>query len=303
MATTVISYINLATSIANVSGSFEADAPLSNILTPRLGQKAIRLSGDTYFEVYFGSGSPTRLADISLIALLGHNILQIDGILNIDIRCAMEDGSQIISVGFDPASLGVNPSDGTFQSHLIWYVPNTDATILQKKCEFVSVAITFADVICGTKNPYTGEIESAPLEIGGIWIGPVFKPEHGISISGFSSGIADNSQVVRSIGGQVWAEPEIRQRVMKVNFAGLTEDEVFALAPRQCLQQLSAHCGVSRPLIVIPTTSDDELMYTQGVYGYLSAPATWELQEKTKDASTGQMVRLYTGALEVLEAR
>lgn len=303
MATTVIGYINLAHTINLVVGTFEADAPITNILTPRLGQKAIRASGDTFFEVYFGAGSPTRLADISMIALLGHNILSMDTILDIDIRCIMEDGSQVISPGFDANALGVNPSDGTFQSHLIWYVPNTDAAIANQRVEYVTVSIGFSNVHCGTKNPYTGEIETAPLEIGGIWIGPVFKPEHGIAIEGFASGVVDNSQVVRSIGGQVWAEPEIRQRAMKVSLVGMKESEVFALAPTQCLQQLSAHCGTSRPVIVIPTVSDDELMYLQGIYGYLTTPATWELQNKTKDATTGQMVRLYNGSLDIVEAR
>ena len=101
----------------------------------------------------------------------------------------------------------------------------------------------------------------------------------------------------------MWAEPEIRQRTGKVSFPGLLESEVYGTAPNQSLQQLAAYCGVSRPLIVLPTTSDEELMYTQGIYGYLSSPASWDLFEKTKDATTGQMVRLYTGALEVLEAR
>jgi len=301
MATSVIGYINLANTISLSLGTFEAAAPISNILTPRLGQKAIRASGDTLFSVYFSAGSPTFLADISMIAILGHNILSMDTIYDIDIRCIMEDGSQVISSGFDANALGVNPSDGTFQSHLIWYIPNTSAEIASQRVEYVTVSIGFSNVLCGTKNPYTGEVQSAPLEIGGIWVGPVFKPEHGISIDGFAQGIADRSQVVTSIGGQVWAEPEVRQRTAKVTFAGLFEREVYSRAPAQCLQQLAAHCGVSRPLLVIPTVSDDELMYTQAIYGYLSAPATWSLIEKVDDNNV--KTRLYSGGLEIVEAR
>lgn len=300
-STVAISYINLAASVSSLSGTWEAAAPLSNILTPRLGQKAIRASGDASFSVYFGSGSPTLLADIGLVAILNHNIIRIDGVLNVEIIIVMEDGTTYSSLGWDGLQLQINPSDGYFQSHLIWNAIASYPAIANQRCESVQFNITMADVICGTRNAYTGEIVSGPLSIGGVWIGPVFRPRMGIALDGFAQSITDRSQVVTSIGGQVWSEPEVRQRSGKITFPALYESEVYAIAPTQSLQQLSAHCGTSRPLLVIPTTSTDELMYAQAIYGYMPQPASWQAFEKADDA--GVLKRLYNGTIEIVEAR
>lgn len=309
MTTSAIGYKNFADGghVVNLVSSWEADAPLTNILTPRLGQKAISASDIGYaFEVYLNSGSPTLSATVGIIAILNHNIISLDDATNFNIDVYFTDNTLATLGGeTDPASWFNTVSmqqDGTFQSHFIW-VP-TSPEFLTKKVYKIRVALSgYPLSICGSQNPYTNELTVENFSLGGIWFGPVFRPTNGISISGFGQGIIDQSQVVTSIGGQVWAEPEMRQRTGKVQFPGLLESEVYNKAPTQCLQQLAAWCGVSRPLIVVPTTSDEELTYTQGIYGYLSSPASWELFEKTKDATTGQMVRLYTGSLEITEAR
>lgn len=309
MATTVFSYKNwvgeLTCTITATVNSFETDAPLDNLKTPRLGQLAIATAiGSTAFEIDWGLGSPQRGARVDVIALLNHNILEFPTAAALLIDVYDTEGGSYVPAGF-PISLVNTASDGQFQNHLIWNMGNTDGggpDLDRDKVSKIVIGIG-SNAICGTRNPYTGEITREPFQCGGVWAGPRFQPENGISIGGFAHGIVDNSQVVKSIGGQVWAEPEVRQRSMKLTFAGLLENEVYALAPNQCLQQLAAHCGLSRPLIVVPTTSDEDLVYTQGLYGYLTSMPSWDLAEKTKDATTGQMVRLYTGALEILEAR
>lgn len=307
MTTCVFSYYNLASggSIANAGGaSFETSAPLSNLLTPRLGQMAIQvgLPANAYFDVFIRGGSPTYSAMVGVIAILNHNIIVMEDQTDLDIQVTFSDGTTSSSLGeLNPDNfLNISNADGTFQSHIIW-VP-TDPAFLTKRVESVRFFIgNLGYTVTGQIDPYTGQITSSPLSLGGIWIGPKFTPANGISIDGFAQSVADNSQVVRSIGGQVWAEPEVRQRTMKATFAGLLESEVYALAPTQCLQQLAAYCGSSRPLIAVPTTSTDMLMYTQAIYGYLSAPAAWNLVEKVDDNNV--KTRLYSGGLEIVEAR
>lgn len=307
MATSVIAYKNFASSgyIVNRVSAWEVGAPMANMLTPRLGQKAIAATFDTMgVDVFINGGSPTLSANVGVIAILNHNIISLDDPTNFTIEVYFTDNTLASLAGeTDPAAFFNTVSmqqDGTFQSHFIW-VP-TGAEFLTKRAYKIEVAVSgYPLAICGTQNPYTDELTVEKLSIGGIWFGPAFKPENGISIDGFAQGIADRSQVVTSIGGQVWAEPEVRQRTAKVTFAGLYEREVYNRAPTQCLQQLAAYCGVSRPLLVIPTTSDDELVYTQAIYGYLSAPASWNLIEKVDDNDV--KTRLYSGGLEIVEAR
>jgi len=305
MTTTVaIGYKNVLTAVVDGTATWEADAPLSNVLTPRLAQLAIRtgyLGGN--FELYVSNGSPTLSAKVGMIGILNHNIITIDDSTNIEVICYFTDGSiATLYAGADFFQTVELQGDGTFQSHYFW-VP-TDPQFASKRVWKISFGFSSASLmVTGSKDPYTGEITQSPLQIGSIWAGPKFSPINGISIDGFSQSIQDSSQVIRSIGGQVWAEPEIRQRTGKVTFPGLLESEVYGTAPSQSLQQLAAYCGVSRPLIVLPTTSDEGLMYTQGIYGYLATPAAWNLIEKTKSAVTGQMVRLYSGTLDIVEAR
>lgn len=307
MAISVLAYKNFASGgyIVNLTSAWEVSAPMTNMLTPRLGQKAIAAtSGAMGVEVFINSGSPTLAAKIGVIAVLNHNIISLDDPTNFSIEAYFTDNSVSTLAGeTDPAAFFNTVStqqDGTFQSHFIW-VP-TGAEFLTKRVYKIRVAISgYPLAICGTQNPYTDELTVEKFSVGGIWFGPTFKPENGISIDGFAQGIADRSQVVTSIGGQVWAEPEVRQRTAKVTFAGLFEREVYSRAPAQCLQQLAAYCGVSRPLLVVPTTSSDELVYTQAIYGYLSAPAAWNLVEKVDDNDV--KTRLYSGGLEIVEAR
>lgn len=308
MATTVIGYVNLASSVSTVSSWWEADAPIANVLTPRLGQMVIAVEpiGEPtrQFVVYLGSGSPTASARCDIIALLNHNIISAgtNTDFEIYITCVGGNAYNILN-GMDYINL--DNADGTFQKHIIWYATQSFPALANERVETVTFIFKYdpSSLVTGKINPYTGVIEREPLSFGGVWVGPAFAPRHGIAIDGFSGSLIDGSQVVRSIGGQVWAEPEVRQRTMKVQLPGMKEPEVYGFAPSQCLQQLSAYCGVSRPLIVVPTTDTEELVYTQGIYGYLTVPASWNLQDKTKDPTTGQMIRLYTGSLDIVEAR
>lgn len=298
----IISYKNLAAYASAGTMTFDADYPLSNVITPRLGQKAIAanaLNGN--FDVYINSGSPTLSAYVGVIAILNHNIISIDDPTNIEILAYFTDGSAATIYPSATFFQQYNTQqDGTFQSHMI-LVP-TDAQFLTKRVWKVSFVFSASSlVVTGSKNPFTGVVSAQRLSIGGIWIGPKFNPRIGPSITGFSQSVEDNSQVVRTLGGHVWTSPEIRQRVATIRFPALYEDEVYALAPEQSFQQMASYCGVSRPLIVMPTYDDEALVYAQGIYGYAKSPAEWSSYEKA--SLDGVMTRLYEGSLEILEAR
>lgn len=303
-STVAIGYYNAAGFAQENVGSFEAAAPLSNILTPRLGQKAIMTdfyAGGCGIRVYVSGASPSLFCKVGIISILNTNIVALSSPSDISITINTSDGDIYSSVLSDnPPTLISGFRDGTFQSHITWVPSFPGNPLASKTVEFISVFISNTATV-GRLNPYTGEVTAEQLFIGAVWMGPSFSPRNGIAIGGFEQSIIDTSQVVRSIGGQVWAEPEVRQRAAKIRFAGLFEDEVYGIAPAQSLQQLAAYCGVSRPLIVIPTTSDDELMYAQGIYGYLSSPASWSLIERARE--DGELKRLYDGSLEIVEAR
>lgn len=302
-STCAIGYHNWAFELECIAyslfGSIEPSAPLSNLLTPILGQKAIAATdGPTGFAVDWSNGSPTVGARVDIVALLNHNILEAPS--NIGFGMYDADGGSFSPSGL-PIELFGFGTDGSFQSHLVWVMGANDTPGLNRDRVYY-VGWSFpADTITGSKNPYTGEVTRERLSMGAVWAGPSFAPRRGIAIDGLNQSIADNSQVARSIGGQVWAEPETRQRRCKINFAGLYESEVFALAPNSSLQQLAAHCGLSRPMIAIPTTSSDELIYTQAVYGYAASPPTYSLIEKADDY--GSKVRFYDAEIEIIEAR
>lgn len=308
MSNVVISYINHAfrsdAEVSDIVGSWEANAPPSNVLTTRLGQKAIAsgYAGHS-FRVYVSSNSPTETAEIGVVGILGTNILGVDDPTDISVDLFDDDNNvytaYLNSDFFQSAEVG----DGIFQSH-IFFVVSTDLPLAVGK-RIVNVRFGFsANVITGTKDPYTGVTSQSPLQIGGVWFGPAFKPANGIGIEGFGQSVEDNSKVLRSIGGQVWTSPEIRQRACSVEFAGLFESEVYAAAPEQSLQQLAMFCGISRPLIVLPISNDKDFTYLQGIYGYMPSTPKWQSVNKVLDPdSPGAKVRLYTGSLEIIEAR
>lgn len=315
MTTAILSYRNFCfdseASIANDTGTFQSGAPLSNLLTPRLGQLAIasNIASINTFNVTFRPGSPSVGVPVRIIGLLNHNVITVADGFPPTFNMGIYDISGKVYYNASPdAMIFSNGADGSFQNHAFFVIPADaqDMSVLelgpldlnQIAQMYVGVGNT---VVCGTRDPYTGDITPARFQAGAVWAGPIFQPTNGISLEGFGQALIDNSRVVRSIGGQVWTTPEIRQRMCSVEFPGLLESEVYGLAPDQSLQQLATYCGVSRPLVVIPTSSDDELVYSQGIYGYCPSPPKWNSIEKTGVA--GVKTRVYTGSLELIEAR
>jgi hypothetical protein len=308
MPSTVLAWRNWCTefgTIATVVGSFEAGAPVTNMLTPRTGELAIATAPNIAvgFDVdWGGSDSPLVGRPVDIIALLNHNILELPtaGAFNIDILDA--DGGGYSPAGFPTPALFV-ASDGTFQSHLFWILPEgTLGSLDRTKVVKITVGIG-SGAICGTRDAYTGVVTEAPFQAGGIWAGPIWTPEYGTKFESFSQSVSEIARGARSIGGQFYPNPEPRFRKGQIEFALLSEPEVYSTDVSQpSLQQLAAWCARSRPLIVIPVQGDADLIYTQGIYGYLEGDPTWTLRDSAHTRTAAQKGRVYTGGLSIAEA-
>ena len=297
---------------AELTGTFAAANPLSNLLTSRLGELAIASTAGAVntFEVTLIEGSPTTGVPVRVVAILNHNIISFPPNFPNPFNVSVTDvAGRSYGPDMTAADILNIGHDGSFQNHLILILPEApypnipdpgNLPVNMSEIYKVNVGIG-ADVVCGIRDPYTGEETIQPFSAGGIWAGPIFQPENGIAVNIFSQGVIDPSRVARSVGGQVWSSPEERVRKGSIGFAGLFEREVYALAPTQSLQQLAAHCGTSRPILVIPVSSDTELMYFQAIYGYADSVPKWSTTDKVIDA--GALVRLYTGTLDLTEAK
>lgn len=308
MPNAVLSYVNFAfrqeAVVADIVGDWEASAPPSNVLTPQLGMAAIA-SGTLghAFNVFISGDSPTQTAEVGLVGILGTNIVGVDDATDVSIDMYDDDNNVYTAYLSDAFFQAAEVGDGVFQSHIFWVVANDLPDAVGKRIVYIRFGVG-ANAVTGTKDPYTGVITRQPLKIGGVWFGPAFTPTNGISIERFGQSVEDNSRVLRSIGGQVWTSPEVRQRASSIEFPGLYEDEVYASAPAQSLQQLAMYCGISRPLVVIPIANNDELTFLQGIYGYMPSTPKWHSVNKVIDPDAPQSkVRLYTGSLEIIEAR
>ena len=315
MPSAVFSYRNFCldpeATITNTTGSFRSDAPVTNLMTPRLADVAIAATSPpgNLFEVVFRPGSPSVGVPVRLVALLNHNIVSFPDNFPSPFNMTIYDVNGKVYYNETPEGLIRSVgADGSFQNHAFFLIP-ADATDLSgldlgpldlSRIAQFSVGLS-AEVVCGTMHPYTGQVDVQPFQAGGLWAGPIFQPINGISLDGFSQSAADNSRVMRSIGAQVWATPETRQRTASIEFSKLYESEVYRLLPETSLQQMAAYCGISRPMIMLPISSDDDLVYLAGIYGYAASPPKWVSTEKSP--LNGVRERLYTASLDLVEAR
>lgn len=284
-----------------VSGSFETNAPLSNLLTPRTGELAIATTAGVphRFNVTWSSGSPeTAGRPVGIVALLNHNIVELTGGGAVVLEMYDADGHI-----YQNNTLPLTNANSGFQSHL--FIITDDYVAPFDINRVVTIEILVDDTaICGTKDPYTGVITPAPFQAGGLWAGPAWRPDNGVRFDGWGQGITEQRRMVRSIGGQVYASPEARARRMSMEFSLLHEREVYSadLVNQPSLQQMAAWCGVSRPLIALPIITDAELIYMQGIYGYLDGDSSWALRDAAYDPVADEKGRSYSAALTVTEA-
>jgi len=302
MSNTVFAWRNWCTEVGTLSvvtGSFESEAPASNMLTPQTGRVAIAEPGAAAFTVTFAGGldSPEVGRPVHMIALLNHNIVDMPTAGSFDIGISSVGGGGYAPAGFPRPELFM-VSDGQFQSHLFWITPDSNPVTGYDRDEVTQIAVGIgANLLCGRVDPITGEVTPEPFRCGGIWAGPIWQPDRGLRHASFTSGIVEARRGATSIGGQYYPLPQARRRRVSADLTLTSETETFRLSgDGPGLQQMAAWCGTSRPLIVIPDVSDPELIYTQGVYGYLDGDISWS------HFDTSAKERQYRGSFSITEA-
>lgn len=285
-------------SISVVSGSFESDAPASNLLNETPGILAIADAPGQIIHLsstFLGHGDDSPWGGpVGLVCLINHNIVDVtdDG----DIRFVLYDKDNGSAI-YDISSGIIINQRGTFQSHLLFPVPSNDEIDLTQ-VNRIDLTIQ-ASVLTGSVDQYTGQITEAPFRAGCFRAGPIWRPERGLRFASPQFGITEVRRGVTSIGGQYYPQPQVRQRTLQSEFTLMTEPEVFS-AQNPGLQQMAAWCGTSRPLVVVPDDIDNDLVLAQGVYGYLQNDMSWSHFDST--GKPGGKVREYRSSFSIKEA-
>lgn len=269
--------------------AFEAEAPISNLKTRQPGQVAIAAGyGNVNFAVEYDTGRP-----VGVVALLNTNIVT-------DIGGALMQVTLFDSNGnygkINAPAVKLNGT-GDLMTNLIWLVEDIFETDGIDTTDVVRVEVWIdEDVETGSRDPWTNTVAAAPFRGGTLLTGPVWRPEFGIKMAGHLPGVVDKSPVLRSIGGSTWAAPLTRARQITVDLPSVDESEVEAQPPNMGLRQMGKYCGISRPLLIMPSTTDKQYMHDQSIYGNLTSDLSWSLIERVEGE------RSFTCSFSVLES-
>lgn len=282
---------------------FEPEAPASNMLTPRPGQIGIvdeTTTSDVTLAFRIGRGTAGSSSErngrrVDVVAIVNTNYLGDDS--SDTAVCTVYDDADNATVC--TLSAINTASDGQTQDKLIWFVSSGSGSA--GAGDISRIVITFSGGRFGRRDRWTGEITDEAPYFGTVIAGPAFQPENGIRLSGFTPGMSDPSRTVRSIGGTTWASPQTRLRRMTAQLPLLTETEVEADPPLCGLRQLAEHCGLSRPLLVIPQTTNLSTLNRQAIFGLLTEEVAWPAFDKIDD--DGAKVIAYQSTLSILETK
>lgn len=282
-------------------GVFESEAPVTNMTLPQLGKLAI-VTSTTVNDFFFVFGDSDFNRPVHIVGLLNTNIVELeentsDSGLVIQLNDNTGAGAPI-----DVPAIVVPSGVNDFQNHLFWFVP-ADIGIDYERCVSMSVTVfqNTGAAKCGTKDPYTGEFTEAPFQCGGVWAGPIWRPPNGVKMRSWVQSVIEERRGPRSIGGQRYPSVEPRQRSAQVELV-LPEDEVLNLdQARGSLQQMASWCGLSRPLVMIPTDTSTDLIYAAGLYGYLDDAIAWSHIDNAINAD-GSVKRYHSATIQMTEA-
>lgn len=253
-----------------------ADSPFSewqgkdgigDLLTPQLGVGAQSEGTDDFagFRIMFDQPLP-----VDLVALLDHNITERGS--------AGDFGIELFNGGtpvYQPSAFPFVqfPTGETYPSHLIFRVPVDPRPLVDELIVYVR------ESRCGTVDPWTGTLIQEPFRLGAVWAGPGFWLDDGFDAR-WGNLVLERPRVTRSIGGQVWSEPEPRFRQLSIALTGMSEQEAYgdlgsdmtgtAADPTVLsIQDMLAWAAASRPVIAAPRLSESSRVYRTGLYGGL----------------------------------
>lgn len=301
----VLSWRNWVFEVAETgvgTGSFETEAPVSALATPQLGDLAIAASSAVNWYHDFGQGVGS-FRPVHVVALLNTNIVTIgevssagSGGLSLDFTD--DDGN---TGDITVPSIVVPSAANDFQSHLIYFVPESGLTFNRDEVRRLTIAVdTDSGLICGSIDPYTGDITEEAFSCGGIWAGPVWRPPYGVRFRSLVQSVIEERRGPTSLGRQRYPSVEAKQRSEQLELL-LPESAAVGLDPAVgSVQQLASWCGVSRPLLCIPTDTSADLIYASGLYGYLDEPVAWTHVDQSN--ADGSLKRYHAATLQVTEA-
>lgn len=265
----------------SLAASFEADAPPTNMLTERPGQVAIALPGSSNvvpLVLYLGDGSGSSSSMIGrrvdVVALVNTNAFTISGdfatMTLIDSTGAYSSTTTTYTNG---------RTNGKTMTNLIWLA--SDAVGSANINDIVEINIEFnSSARFGRLDPWANLLVEDQPFYGTIVAGPSFSPQHGIKLEGYTPGLMDTSQTLKSIGGTTWAAKRTRLRKVNAEFSLLLTSEIEARPPNLSLRGLVEHCGISAPAFWM--INEDEIG-AQSMYAYFDSEVNWGALDKVAD--------------------
>lgn len=291
----------------NALGAFEAEAPLTNLELPQLGKLAISTDVTTNQWIYTLGGlgaSATHYRPVHVVALLNTNIVNLEeagGTFPTGLGLQLTDNLGNVDL-IDVPPVVVPSESNDFQSHLIYFVPTSGLNGDPNKCRFLTVTVSQVPgqgCECGTIDPWTGEYTQAPFQAGAVWAGPIWRPPNGVRFRSWTQSVLEERRGPTSLGRQRYPSVEPKQRSGQLELL-LPESATLGLDPvLGSAQQLASWCGVSRPLLCIPTDKSADLIYASGLYGYLDEPVAWtHVDNATEDS---KVKRYHAATLQMTE--
>lgn len=247
--------------VANSSGSFEAGMPFANAQTRQL---AVKAQIAPVFASTFVTVSVTLPAGavVGMAAILTHNITAGTSV-NVALYDAMNVAIEVVQL--DPPWLP--PTDSQFPRNLY-------AIFSQNYSNAASVRFFFFKDTTFGYSP----------NFGRLWAGPVWQPAVTTGRRNFRTQTRDDDSVLdRSDGQQNYADPRPRFRQLTCTLPYLTEAEAIGTddGDTQNLQDLGFEVGKTDPVIVIPTTANNQVIHKFGTYGTFADPPPVDLIEES----------------------
>lgn len=293
------------TQAVNLLGSFEGEAPMDALQTPQLGDLAISTDVLTNQWTYiFDAGVSDSYRPVHVVGILNTNIVQLEesssgAVFPTGLGLQLTDHLGNVDI-IDVPALVVPSAANDFQSHLFYFVPTSGLNGDRDKCRILTLYVNQTEgCLCGTIDPWTGECTQEPFQAGAIWAGPIWRPPNGVRFRSLVQSVIEERRGPASLGRQRYPSVEAKQRSEQLELL-LPESAAVGLDPAVgSVQQLASWCGVSRPLLCIPTDTSADLIYASGLYGYLDEPVAWTHVDQSN--ADGSLKRYHAATLQVTE--
>jgi len=121
---------------------------------------------------------------------------------------------------------------------------------------------------------FTKSSAGVSRDIGRIFLGTHYETAEQPDYAGYGETVEDNTQLVKSVGGQTYADAQASYRVIKVDFSDTPQAQSAALAA------LIAYVGRSKSFFVQIDTSAplDEILYVKLSHAFARKVSAWDAE-------------------------